>query len=302
MRVDVHQHLWTEGVYAALARRTAAPRLRSRDRGWQLELAGEPPFPLPRDPHEADRRAAVLDDFGVDIAIVALSTALGVETLPPDEAREVLDAWDADVAALPRRLSSWGSVPLAEPDPRDVDRVLDRGRIGVTLPADAIGTPAALDHVGPLLERLAARDAPLLVHPGASAAGTWLAPMTSYVASLSDAWHAWALHGRARHPALRVVFAALAGLAPLHAERLGARVDRAPVRAALSDPLTFYDTSSYGPVAVDAMLRAVGPEALVHGSDWPYAEPAPLAGPLRRAIVEDNPAALLRLRPAAVAA
>ena len=99
-----------------------------------------------------------------------------------------------------------------------------------------------------------------------------------------------------------MVFAALAGLAPLHAERLGARVARAPVRAALGDPLTFYDTSSYGPLAVEAMLQAVGPAALVHGSDWPYAEPAPLASPLRRAVFEDNPAALLRLRPAAVAA
>ena len=122
------------------------------------------------------------------------------------------------------------------------------------------------------------------------------------MASLSEAWHAWALHGRAQHPSLRVVFAALAGLAPLHAERLGARVSAAAAGEALRDSLTFYDTSSYGPVAVEAMVRAVGPDALVHGSDWPYAQPAPLAAPLRRPVVEDNPAALLRLRPATAVA
>ena len=86
-----------------------------------------------------------------------------------------------------------------------------------------------------------------------------------------------------------MVFAALAGLAPLHAERLGARVARAPVRAALSDPLTFYDTSSYGPLAVEAMHQAVGPAALVHGSDWPYAEPAPLAQPAAARRVRGQP-------------
>ena len=88
MRVDVHQHLWTPRLYAALAARQAAPRLRrGRDDGWVLELAGEPPFTLPGEPQHAARRVAVLDDLGVDLAVVALSAALGVEALPDDEAR-----------------------------------------------------------------------------------------------------------------------------------------------------------------------------------------------------------------------
>ena len=302
MRLDVHQHLWTARLYEVLAQRAAAPRLRVHRDGWVLDLAGEPPFALAADPQDADRRVAVLDDLGVDLAVVALSTALGVESLPDGEAREILAAWDADADELPSRLAAWGSVPLADPDPRDVDDALDRGRVGITLPATALASPAALDRIGPLLERLAARDAALFVHPGPSAPGTWLAPLTSYVASLSDAWHVWALRGRAQHPSLRVVFAALAGLAPLHAERLSARVSAAAAAGALRDPHTYYDTSSYGPVAVESMVRAVGPDALVHGSDWPYAQPAPLASPLRRAVLEENPAALLRLRPAAVAA
>lgn len=301
MRIDVHQHLWTERLYAVLAARATPPRLRADGDGWLLELAGEEPFALPAEPADPARRAALLDDFGVDLAVVALSTALGVETLPDDEAREILAAWDEDADALPGRLPAWGSVPLAAIDAGDVDAALDRGRVGITLPASALSSPDKLDRVGPLLERLTLRDGALFVHPGPSAPGTWLPPLTSYVASLSEAWHAWALHGRAQHPSLRVVFAALGGLAPLHAERLAARVSAADAASAVRDPLTFYDTSSYGPVAVEAMVRAVGPDALVHGSDWPYAEPAPLAPALRRALVEDNPAALLRLRPAVAA-
>lgn len=302
MRIDVHQHLWTERLYAVLSRRDAPPRLRAHDDGWVLELAGEAPFALPRDPDDPGRRASVLDDLGVDVAVVALSAALGVETLPSDEAREIIAAWDDDADALPGRLPAWGSVPLAEPDPGDVDRALDRGRVGITLPASALATPAALDRAGALLERLAARDAALFVHPGPAGPGAWLPALTSYVASLAQAWHAWALHGRARHPELRVVFAALAGLGPLHAERLGARVEGASERDGLGDPLTFLDTSSYGPSAIDAVVRAVGVERLVLGSDLPYAQPAPLEPSLRRAVAEDNPAVLLRLRAEAVAA
>src|SRR5262249_7851771 len=69
---------------------------------------------------------------------------------------------------------------------------------------------------------------------------------------------------------LRVVFAMLAGLAPLHAERLRSRAGMhvAP------DPHTFYETSSYGPRAVTAMAAEVGSSQLLYGSDRPVADPA----------------------------
>jgi predicted TIM-barrel fold metal-dependent hydrolase len=284
-----------------LADRDAPPRLRPHDGGWLLELAGEAPFALAAQPEDADRRVAALDDLGVDAALVALSTALGIESLPADEAREIIAAWDADAGDLPGRLRSWGSVALADADPADVDAALDRGHVGITLPSTALETPDRLDRLAPLLERLAERDAPLFVHPGPVAPDTWLPPLTGYVASLSQAWHAWALHGRAEHPELRVVFAALAGLAPLHAERLDARVDGAFGQAACADRRTFYETSSYGPAAVDALAGVVGTGQLVHGSDFPYAAPSAPAAPLRRALLEDNPAALLRTRTAVTA-
>ena len=91
---------------------------------------------------------------------------------------------------------------------------------------------------------------------------------------MSTAWHAWAQWGRPAHPALRVVFAMLAGLAPLHAERLAARGGPSD---AVHDPLTLFDTSSYGPRAVDAMLRVVGVDRLLYGSDRPVIEPVALA-------------------------
>ena len=89
----------------------------------------------------------------------------------------------------------------------------------------------------------------------------------------------------------------LAGAAPLQAERLAARGGPAD---AVHDELTYFDVSSYGPRTVDAMLRVVGVDRLVLGSDRPVVEPPELGelGPsFAHAITEANPARLLSLDP-----
>jgi 6-methylsalicylate decarboxylase len=266
MRIDAHQHVWTEPLVAALARRTSAPRVLRSDGGWWLEVSGEAPSLLPAAPDDAEARSALVREDGVERALVAPSTALGIASLAPDETRVLADAYDEGVRRLPDTFGSWAA---------DVEGLQAPGHVGLCLPADALGTPAALDGLGPVLETLERLDLPLFVHPVAHAtadAPAWWPALTGYVASLHAAWHAWVAVGRAAHPRLRVLFAALAGLAPLHAERLAAR--GGPVEA-VHDPLIFYDTSSYGPAALAAMRAAVGPDALVHGSDRPYAEPPP---------------------------
>ena len=63
----------------------------------------------------------------------------------------------------------------------------------------------------------------------------------------------------------------LAGGAPLLSERLVAR-GGPPIE--LRDPLTFYETSSFGRGAIEAMVERVGADQLVYGSDRPVVEPA----------------------------
>src|SRR5436190_954455 len=137
---------------------------------------------------------------------------------------------------------------------------------------------AEADRLGPVLETLERRDAPLLVHPGPIAAAApegaprWWGALTDYVSSMHAAWHAFAVWGRPAHPWLRVCFAMLAGLAPLHRERLLARGGRLPL-----DPGVFLDVSSYGERAVDMMVREIGVDRLVLGSDRPVVEARSLA-------------------------
>jgi hypothetical protein len=118
----------------------------------------------------------------------------------------------------------------------------------------------------------------------------WWPALTDYVAEMQTAWHAFPLWGRPAHPRLRVCFAMLAGLAPLHRERLVARGG-----AAVSDPDVFLDVSSYGARAVDAVLREVGVDRLVHGSDRPVGARAelPLGEAVDAALRRTNPSRLL---------
>jgi predicted TIM-barrel fold metal-dependent hydrolase len=112
---------------------------------------------------------------------------------------------------------------------------------------------------------------------------------------MQAAWLTFATAGRREHPNLLVVFAMLAGGAPLLSERLAARGGPA---IDLRDPLTYYDTSSYGGRALMGMAQHVGPEHLLYGSDRPVVDPPPSAADTP---LTENSARLLT-RPEAVAA
>ena len=289
-RTDVHQHLWPPELLAALERRSAPPCARREDGAWWLHVAGEPAAAVAA--QEGTDRAGGLAAQGVDRALLSLSTALRVETLAAPEAQPLLDAWRAVVRGLPSALGAWGSLNLRDARPADVDALLDEGFVGLCLPAGALAHPRRVERLAGVLDRLQARHAPLFVHPGPAGgedddAGPWWPALTSYTASLQAAWWAWADAGLARHPRLRVVFAALAGLAPLHGERAAARGGPAVPLV----PQLFYETSSYGPQAVAAMRRTVGAAQLVHGSDVPVLDGATPQDD--EALLRANPARLL---------
>lgn len=111
------------------------------------------------------------------------------------------------------------------------------------------------------------------------------------------AWFAFRAYGQPAYPQLRVCFAALAGLAPLHGERLAARGGAGPWARGVVDPHMFVETSSYGNRAVDSVLRVLGVDQVVFGSDRPYAQPhvdPSLGEAACHAIRVTNPARLLQ--------
>jgi hypothetical protein len=288
--IDVHQHLWPPAFIDALRSRSDPPRLT----GWTLLLEGEPPYEVDPSDHDPERRRA-LDEGRI---VLGLSSPLGIEDLPPKDGAGLLDAWHDGADGLRPAFDAWAAVSRLEPDLDGLRVRLADGFAGLQIPATWLSAPHAVDALASILEVVAAADRPVFVHPGpvpaaASAADhpAWWPAVVDYPAQLTAAWWAWYVAGRTALPRLRICFAAGAGLAPVHHERFLARSGRPLV----VDRGTFVDTSSYSRQGVDSLIRVLGIDLLVLGSDRPYATPleVDLGDAARIAIRHTNPRALL---------
>jgi 6-methylsalicylate decarboxylase len=280
MQIDVHQHIWTTALVDALAERDELPLIRREHGVTVLHSAGELPYVIDIESEAPERRAACVGEDGLDLALVAISSPIGIEALPRESALELIDAHLDGVLALPSEFRAWGPIALDDAQPDEVDRLLARGCVGISIASGAIAGPERLHRIGHVLERVAERGVPLFVHPGLAPgqpAGSadldepiWWRPLTEYVSQMQAAWLTFAGLGRREWPDLKVVFAMLGGGAPLMTERLTARGGPA---IDLQDANTFYETSSYGSAAIEMMARRVGELQLVYGSDRPVIEP-----------------------------
>jgi len=290
-----------------------------------LLTSGEPPFEVNPADHDVAQRAAQAARDGLGRVVIGLSSPLGIEYLRPEDAVPLLDAYHDGVAELGAPFAGWASACLTAIDAPGLVKQLDRGFVGLQLPATAVADESGYRWCSPLLDILAERDLPLFIHPGpaagagatgpasapgpasepgpasapgpANAAGpAWWAALVPYVQQLHAAWFAFRAYGRPAYPRLRVGFTALAGLGPLHGERLAARGGADQLARGTVDPRMFVETSSYGNRAVDSVLRVLGVDMLVFGSDRPYAVPHPdfgIGDAARHAIRVTNPARLL---------
>ncbi len=286
--------------------RASPPMIRRSGALTVLYTDAERPYLIDLEAERPARRAALHRADGIDRAVVAASSPIGLEALPREDALTLIDAHLEGVEALGDAFLAWGPVALEDAGADDVDALIARGCVGISLPAGALATPRALESLSEVLERTSALRRPLFVHPGPGCGRPcappgdrepdWWPALTDYVAQMHAAWLTLAAFGRTRHPDLVVVFAMLAGCAPIHAERLACRGGPS---VELRDPLVFYDTSSYGPAAIEMIARAAGAGQLVYGSDRPMVAPA---APDRQIAFQENGAAAISLTPIGAAA
>ena len=239
---DVHQHLWPEQLVAALRKRDQAPRIE----GDRLIL-GEGIFDAGLEDHDLETRLRVLDQAGIDVAVVSLQPTLACDGIP-----ELVDAYHDGILELVEsaggRLRAFAIAECRE------------GFAGACVPA-----PALVAGIDELAAALVSAGQVLFVHPGPvppppDGAPPWWPALVDYPAQMQAAYAAWLTHG---NPALKVVFGILAGGGPFHLERLRARGGEVPKKA------VFFDTASYGPLALRLTSEACGPNCLVFGSDAP---------------------------------
>ena len=271
--IDVHQHLWPPRADRRAPARSRAPRLV----GWDLLLDGEPPYQVdPADHDPAGRRAWTSGGS------CSGSPARWASRTCPQ--RRGCHCWRPGTKALRRcgprsrrgrrsagrirtspispggwRTGSSGCRSprpgFPRPGPSRTSR--RRSRWWPRRTVRCSSTPVQCRRV-----RARPQRPPISARRGGR---RW----STTPVSCSTAWWSWHVAGRALFPQLRICFAAGAGLAPVHHERFLARSGRPLV----VDRRTFVDTSSYGRQGIDSLIRVLGIDLLVLGSDRPYAAP-----------------------------
>jgi hypothetical protein len=249
---DIHQHLWPPSFFSALSMRSQPPRLRGR----ALELPSAPVWELDVEAHDLDTRLRLMDRAGLDRAVVSLQPTLGVDA-------ELTEIWEHGILGL--AAASGGRIlPLAA-------RTAADGFVGLCVAGAEL---LDLDTLAPRLDVLVRKSGMLFVHPGPAVTPpdkpAWWPAIVDYTAEMQAAYVAWLAAGAARWPELDVVFAILAGGAPIQLERMTARgVDE---RSAILQHIWF-DTATYGRRALDLAMSTFGVEPMLFGSDIPVLDP-----------------------------
>jgi hypothetical protein len=282
--VDFHQHLWPEQFISALASRGDPPRLR----GSLLELANGQAGEVDLAANELDARLALLDRDEIDVAVVSLSPALGIQELPGGDAAELASVYEDGILELAAQ-SRGRIVPLGV--------TVRSGLAGICVSAGALRD---LDGMAGTLDVLEREQQLLFVHPGPSTSAPpilWWSEIVDYTSQMQAAYALWLAEGGSRWPQLRVVFAILAGGWPFQLERLTSRGVEA--RTTL-DENVFFETASYGRRALELCLATFGVRQLVYGSDVPVIDSKQTLDAVRAfgdavadALCRENPARLL---------
>jgi 6-methylsalicylate decarboxylase len=250
---DVHQHLLPSPLVDALRARSTSPRLVGRS----LELR-EGSFPFDERANDLGERITLLDQDGTDVAVISLAPTLEVEGHP-----ELQDAYHEGM----RELVALAGGRL---------RALASGACLDGFAGACVSAQALVGGLGDLPAELARAGQVLFVHPGPpgvppATAPPWWAAVVDYTAQMQAAYLSWLAVGAERDPDLDVVFAVLAGGAPIQLERLRSRGGAVPG----ADARVHLDTASYGPHALRLCAQALGADRLVFGSDVPVLPAAP---------------------------
>jgi len=289
MIIDFHNHYFPPPYLEAIERDGSHFRV-SRDDAGNPVLHSPGDYNVLVPGHRLlDRRAAVLDEAGVDRQVLTF-TAPGTSIETPGRAvqlcRIINDAFAADVDAWEGRFTALGTLPMGTPAAAadEGERVVeDLGLPGVMLFSNAGGVPLADDRFLPVYERLERVGAVVYIHPtfpvGVEVMEKYmLMPMVGFLMDTTLAAAALVYAGIVeRYPGITWVLGHLGGAVPYMAERFDRGFEAYPecrerCTVLPSEQLRgfYYDTVNFDPACLALALDFAGPDHLLAGSDYPH--------------------------------
>ena len=290
--IDVHAHLLLPEVEEAVAGHPGLAEARALDarRNGPAALAVNGPMVGARVPKLTDAavRLAAMDAQGVDIQLVSPSPSHYHYWAEPRLAEKVCrlanEGTAAHCAKAPDRLHGLGLVPLQHPDLAVglLDDALDQGLRGVEISSHAPGHELSDPAYEALWSRAEETGALVFLHPYGCTLDERLdrwylcntvGQPTENAVALSHLIFSGVLD---RHPGLKLIAAHGGGYLPTHIGRSDhAWRARPDARGCEREPSSYlkqlyFDSLVHDPQVLRELLRAVGPERVLLGSDFPF--------------------------------
>ena len=326
--IDIHAHYFPESFFRLIDEAGApfgARVDRSHSAGPVIDMKGTRTVPLDATYWDLDRRRKAMDKAGVQVHALSLTAPMVYFADAPTGARlarAVNDAMDAAHTAFPDRFVGCATLPMQDPNAAvaELERVTKlRGIRGIYLGTNVNNRELSDAAYGPVWERCQAAKLPVLLHPlTVIGAGNRLSKfyLNNFLGNPFDTAIAAAhlVFGGVldRFPKLEVVLPHAGGAFAWLVGRLNRgwekRQDLKHIRQAPVDYLRrfHYDTIGYADPVVDYLVRTVGADRIVMGSDYcfpiAYEQPVDVvtANPLlsaqaKEAILAGNARRLLKL-------
>lgn len=290
--IDVHAHLLLPEVEEAVAGHPGLAEARALDarRNGPAALAVNGPMVGARVPKLTDAavRLTAMDAQGVDIQLVSPSPSHYHYWAEPQLAERICrlanEGTAAHCAKAPDRLHGLGLVPLQHPDlvVGLLDHALDQGLRGVEISSHAPGHELSDPAYEAFWSRAEETGALIFLHPFGCTLDERLdqwylsntvGQPTENAVALSHLIFSGVLD---RHPGLKLIAAHGGGYLPTHIGRSDhawrARPDARDCEREPSSYLKqlYFDSLVHDPQVLRELLRAVGPERVLLGSDFPF--------------------------------
>ncbi|MFE7170720.1 amidohydrolase family protein [Streptomyces sp. NPDC057616] len=325
--IDVHAHLLLPEVEEAVAGHPSLTEARALDarRNGPEALSVNGPMVGARVPKLTDVavRLAAMDEQGVDLQLISPSPSHYHSWAEPELAARISrlanEGTAAHCAKAPDRLHGLGLVPLQHPSltVELLDHALEQGLRGVEISSHAPGRELSDPAYEPLWSRARETGALLFLHPFGCTLDERLdqwylsntvGQPTENAVALSHLIFSGVLD---RHPGLKLIAAHGGGYLPTHIGRSDhAWRVRPDARRCSREPSTqlrqlYFDSLVHDPHVLRELIRAVGADRVLLGSDFPFdmgtedplgaLRAADLPDPDFHAVRGTNAAALLNL-------
>jgi aminocarboxymuconate-semialdehyde decarboxylase len=287
--IDFHNHYYPPGYLKALQSGESQVRVTIDDHGNPLlHYPGDYNIAVPGQ-RDLNVRVKMLDDLGIDMQVLTMTTpGTHVET-PPTAARLaslVNDEFAEGIAAHPGRFTALATLPLNDPaaSVKELERAMRQLDLpGAMLFGNVNGVALADPRFFPLYELANDLGAVLYIHPthplGVEAmTDFWLMPLVGFLFDTTLAAAKLVFTGvPEKYPRIRWALTHLGGAIPYLAERLdrGHRAFkecRVHIQRPPSEYLKnfYFDTVNFNTDALQLAIAFAGADHLLAGSDYAH--------------------------------